>query len=721
RERDPRHVLIGGIVLGLVTGLLAGGTLGNLATIRLRSTWLLLVAVILRYGTEVLLDADVALVDTLRLPLLAAAFAFLLVALWRNRTYPGLSLAFVGILSNATVIVVNGGYMPIWEPSLRVAGFDPAEISSAIHTILPATLDASFLLHLGPFADVIPIPLPFIQNVASVGDAFLAAGLAFFLFASIVRIPQELTAEQLEAIRSRLAGVIGPPEPGLAYELAGGLETGLTPAIAGSAALERPIVLGGAGQRLSSPSSGPFAADSRWTLRPALDAAGAVSGESTATGPPATALPIPRLPVEAVERVRQHPYVRLALNGSFSALWAGQFISLLGDRLHQLALVAVVWISTESEFATGMVFFAATLPNLLLGPIAGTLVDRWDRKEVLIVSDILRAAIVLLLPLAAMANVLLVYPLIFMVTTVSLFFRPARVAILPRIVDERDLLPANSALWVGETLADVIGYPLAGIFVVALGSAVPLAFWVDSATYVISALLLTAIIVRAITPAEARAESEGRAAAAREGRFRFVGELKAGLRFLRSEARLLANTIQAAIGQVTVGVGIALTPAYARSVAAADEIGWEAVYGFLETGIGVGNLTGGFIIGLIGARFGRGRLVILGYAGFGLLLTLLALTDNLGLAIGLAIGQGVANMVFVIPSQTLFQELTPPNLMGRVISFRFALVFGAMTVAMGMGALLGELFGVTPVLAFFGMVTFVTGLAGLLVPAIRDA
>jgi MFS family permease len=712
-------VLIGGIVLGLVMGLLAGGTLGNLATIRLRSTWLLLVAVLLRYGTEVLLGAGVSIVDALRLPLLGAAFGFLLVGLWRNRTYPGLSLAFVGILSNATVIVVNGGYMPIWEPSLRVAGFDPAQISSAIHTVLPATLDASFLLHLGPFADVIPIPLPFIQNVASVGDAFLAAGLAFFLFASIVRIPQELTAEQLEAIRRRLAGVIGPQEPGVAYELAGGLETGLTPAIAGSAALERPILLGGAGQRLSSPSSGPFAADSRWTLTPSLETTATTSESAAATIGP-TAIPIPRLPAEAVERVRQHPYVRLALNGSFSALWAGQFISLLGDRLHQLALVAVVWLATGSEVASGLVFFAATLPNLLLGPIAGTLVDRWDRKEVLIVSDILRAALVLLLPLAAMANVVLVYPMIFAVTTISLFFRPARVAILPRIVEERDLLPANSALWVGETLADVIGYPLAGIFVLALGTAVPLAFWVDSATYIASAILLTAIVVRAIKPEEARAEAEAAEAIAGE-RFRFIGELKSGWQFLRSEARLLANTIQAAIGQFTVGVGIALTPAYARSVAASDEIGWEAIYGFLETGIGIGNLAGGFVIGLIGARFGRGKLVIVGYATFGLLLTFLALTDNLGLAIGLAIGQGVANMVFVIPSQTLFQELTPQNLMGRVISFRFALVFGSMTVAMGVGAVLGQIFGVTSVLAFFGLVTFVTGLAGLLVPAIRDA
>ena len=711
-------MLIGGIVLGLVLGLLAGGTLANLATIRLRSTWLLLVAVILRYGTEFLLNNEFAPAETLRLPLLAAAFSFLLVGLWRNRSYPGLSLAFVGILSNATVIVVNGGYMPIWAPSLRVAGFDPAGLDSAIHTVLPATLDASFLLRLGPFADVIPIPLPFIQNVASVGDAFLSAGLAFFLFAGVVRIPQELSAEQLEAIRNRLAGVIGPPEPGITYELAGGLETGLTPAIAESAALERPVVFGSAGQRMSSPSPGPFAADSRWTLQPAVDSA----DEAGATAVrPTTALPLPRLPVEAVERVRQHPYVRLALNSSFSALWAGQLISLFGDRLHQLALVAVVGISTGSALATGLVFFAATLPNLILSPIAGTFVDRWNHKEILIVSDILRAALVLLIPLVLMVNVILVYPMVFLITTISIFFRPARVAILPLVVEERDLLTANSALWVGETMADIIGYPLAGIFIVALGTAAPLALWVDSATYIASAILLTAIAVRAVTPAEAAEAAEAEAKAAASGGFRFVSELRAGWVFLRSEATLLANTIQAAIGQFTIGIVIALTPAYALTVFGSSEIGWQAVYAFLETGIGIGNLLGGFAIGLVGARFGRGRMVIIGYAVWGLLVAVLALTDNIGLAIGVAVGQGVANMVFVIPSQTLFQERTPPTLMGRVVGFRFALVFGSMTVAMGVGAVLGEVIGVTAVLAFFGLVTMVAGLAGLFVPAIRDA
>ena len=698
-------MLISGIVLGLVLGLLAGGTLGNLGSIRLRRSWLLACAVVIRFGTEALLNANVGPAEALRLPLLAAAFGLLLVALWTNRSYPGLSLAFVGVLFNATVMVVNGGYMPIWEPSLLAAGFRLGDVSTTTHTLLPPGLDASFLLHLGPFADVIPIPLPFIQNVASVGDAFLTAGLAFFLFAGVVRIPQELTEEQLEAIRQRLAGLTGRgARTQVPYETGGVLETGLTPGFAESAALDRPLVLGGAGQRLASPALGSFTTESRTTDGSSMQAAAA----------PTVALPIPRLAPEAVERVRQHPYVRLALNGSFSALWAGQLISLFGDRLHQLALVAVVLISTGSPLATGLVFVAATLPNLLLSPIAGTFVDRWNHKEVLIVSDILRAAIVLLLPLVAIMNVLLVYPMVFAVTTISIFFRPARVAILPQIVPERDLLTANSALWVGETIADVIGYPLAGIFVVTLGAAVPLAFWVDSATYLASATLLTTIIVRAIPPEREDAQDD-------PVKLGFVGELKAGWTFLRSEATLLANTLQAAVGQFTIGITIALVPIYALKVYGGGEIGWQAVYGFLETGIGIGNLLGGFVIGLIGARFGKGRMVIAGYAVWGLMVTLMALTNHVGLAIGFSFGQGVANMVFVIPSQTLFQERTPPSLMGRVVGLRFALVFGSMTIAMALGAALAEFVGVTTVIAFFGIVTMLAGLAGLFVPAIRDA
>lgn len=681
-------MLIGGIALGLVLGLLAGGHLMNLGSIRLHRLGLLVLAVLLRFGTEILLNAGVAPVEMLRVPLLAGAFALLLLALWPNRGYPGISLAFIGVLTNAVVIIVNGGYMPIWQRSLELAGLTPAEITSSLHYVLPVPLDANFLLHLGPFADLIPIPVPLIQNVTSIGDAFLTFGLGFFLFAGVVRVPHEIDEAQIEAIRQRLAGLAGSTRPLRAGDP--GAETGLSPALTGAVALERPLVLGSAGPGLSSPSLTSF--------------------ERGVGAPGTLTLPIPIPSAEVVERARQHPYVRLALNGSFSALWAGQLISLFGDRLNQLALVAVVFISTGSALATGLVFFAATLPNLLLSPIAGTFVDRWDHKEVMVVSDILRGAIVLVLPIAAITNIILVYPLIFLVTSISVFFRPARVAILPRIVPEEDLLSANSALWVGETIADVIGYPLAGVFVALLGSAVPLAFWVDAATYLASAALIATIVV------QARSRSEG--AEPREG---LIAELAVGWHFLRRETVLLANTLQGVAGQFSLGIAIALTPSFVQMTFSGSGFGWQAAYGFLETGLGVGNLIGGFVIGLVGARYAKGRMVILGYAVWGMLIFVFAMTNNLGVAIGLSFGQGVANMIFIIPSQTLFQERTPSELMGRVVGIRFALVFGSMTIAMLVGSVLGQVLGPGPVIAAFGLVTMGAGLAGLLVPAVRDA
>ncbi len=680
-------MLIGGILLGLVLGLLAGGRLRNLAEIQLRWTWLLVAAVVVRYATEWALGAHIGIVEAFRLPLLTAAFVVLLVALWVNRSYPGLSLAFLGVLTNTLVIVANNGFMPIWQPALVAAGLTEADVDRAFHTVVDAA-SPDFLGRLLILGDVIPVPVAVIRNVYSLGDVFLTLGLAFFLFAGVVRVPTPTEESEDAELRRRLAG-----ERGI---------TGLTPGLERSAALDRPTVLGTGRQQLAAPGTSTVGGGGPGT--------GGAPGLSTAP-----TLPIPRLSPEVVARLRRHPYVRLALNGSFTALWSGQLISLFGDRVHQVAIAAIVFVVTDSPIAVALVFVAATLPNLFFGPLAGTLVDRWDHREVLVVSDILRAAVVLIMPIAASTNIFLVYPLVFLLTTISIFFRPARVAILTRLVREDELLTANSALWVGETIADVIGFPLAGLFVALVANAVSVAFWFDGATYLASALLLSTLIPRPM-PRPATEDANGEPASTG-----FRSELVAGWRFLRNEPVLLANTLQAVVAQLTIGVLIGQTAVFAERVFGSQGFEWQAVYGFIEGSQGAGNLIGGFVIGLIGARLAKGRMIIAGYTVLGLLTTLMALSDNLGVVLAIAFGIGIANMVFIIPSQTLFQERTPPNLIGRVIGFRFSLVFGAMTLAIGLGGVLAEVIGVTTVIAAFGIVTAVAGLAGWFVPAVREA
>ncbi|MES1239229.1 MAG: MFS transporter, partial [Chloroflexota bacterium] len=320
----------------------------------------------------------------------------------------------------------------------------------------------------------------------------------------------------------------------------------------------------------------------------------------------------------------------------------------------------------------------------------------------MIVSDLLRAGIVLLIPIAAVTNLALAYPLVFLVTTVSIFFRPAKAAILPRVVADEDLVPANSALWVGETFADVVGYVIAGLFVALLGSQMPLAFWVDSVTYIASAVLIASIAVAPMTrtAVEAAADAASEAATGVRAALRdFGSEIREGWRFLRSEPALMANTLQATVAQFMVGAFLALMPIYADRSIDRSPFSKEEAYGFLEAAIGAGNLIGGFVIGLIGSRVALGRMVITGYVVTGAAVALLALAGNLVLAIAITFGMGVGNLAFIIPSQTLFQRRVPSEMMGRVLSLRFSVVFGSMTLAMGLGGILAEAFGPGPVLA----------------------
>ena len=675
-------MLLGAIVLGLALGLLNGGRLDTIASVRLRWPALIFLAVLLRYGAEALIVRGFDPAVALRAPLLVGASLILLAGLWANRRLPGMAIAFVGVASNALVLAANDGRMPLWAPSLSAAGFTPQDVAPGIHTILPATLDGNFLAHLGPFADVVPIPLPIVANVASLGDLVIAFGLAFFLFAIVQREPVPEPAAEADSGDGRLLrptlGLAGAAR--LSYDANTGIglmaETGLIPGLSEASRLDRPMLLGSSGTSMSSPAS--------------------------------VILPASGRPRTLADRARRNPYGRLALNGPFATLWTGGLFSLFGDRVNQVVLALFIYGQTGSKIATGLVFFAATVPNLLLGSLAGTFVDRTNQKRILVISDFLRAAIVFLLPVAAFTNILLVYPIVFLITSVSIFFRPAREAVIPRIVPADQLMFANSATWMAETLADIIGYGLAGLLVLALGTNFALAFWFDAATYVVSGFLISTIAIPVVI----------RSASAAERTFR--GDFMEGWRFLRDDVVLFANTLQAIAGQAAIGVLLPLSAIYAAKVIQGSLPG-TTTFAFLEGAIGVGNLIGGIVMGIIGLRIAKGRMVIFGYAVTGACIALYSRTDILPVALGLMVGMGIANLIFVIPSQTLFQQRVPRELMARVVSIRFSLVLGTMTLATAASGLLASIFGVADVIGAFGVLACLAGLAGLLVPAVRDA
>ena len=125
-------------------------------------------------------------------------------------------------------------------------------------------MNAEFFLRLGPLADVIPLPIPPLQNVASIGDLFLSAGLAFFLFATLLRSPAEAQRALDEAREDRLLGVAGTarlraPGTGIRPTAQGAIpaSTGLSPALEETAALERPLLLGSTSTGQAAPTYAP--------------------------------------------------------------------------------------------------------------------------------------------------------------------------------------------------------------------------------------------------------------------------------------------------------------------------------------------------------------------------------------------------------------------------------------------------------------------------------
>ena len=270
---------------------------------------------------------------------------------------------------------------------------------------------------------------------------------------------------------------------------------------------------------------------------------------------PATAV-VPRLPWG--ERARNHPYARLIRDARFSAFWVAQTVSLFGDRLNQIAIGALVLAVTKSPQDAALVYLAAMLPNLLLGPLAGTFVDRWDQKRTMIASDLIRAALVVAIPFVAQRNVVLVYAAAFLVTSVSLFFRPAKAAVVPRIVSDEDLTAANAALWTGETFADIAGFPLAAVLLYLMNGDYALAFWMDAATYVVSAVLIGGLIIPPVVRlAGPRVSSAVRA---------FFQELREGWSILRDKPPLFQNTLISVVAQLAIGATMALMVAYTAKV-----------------------------------------------------------------------------------------------------------------------------------------------------------
>ena len=341
----------------------------------------------------------------------------------------------------------------------------------------------------------------------------------------------------------------------------------------------------------------------------------------------------------------------------FLRIWAGQLVSNLGDGVHRVAVLWWARQATGSTMAVVAVALATTLPMILLAPLAGTLVDRVDRRRLMLVSDIVRFGTSALLAMLFAAD-LLTLPVVLVAAVVAAtagsVFTPAYMASITMLVPVDDRATANSLVGVNEAVAGVLGPAVGGVLIGVWGTSS--ALWFDAATFVVALLLVLASRV----PMPARAEGPtDRAAADTDGPFAAIG-------LLRRNRNIRDLTM------VAVALNTFVAPVPVLMVAlAAGPLGLGGTgFGLLEAAIPLG-MVAGFVLGPRLSTVRPAPLVALAVTSLGIAL---AGATTLGLVAGLTfvaagVGVGVANTLL----PTRFQNDIEPSLQGRVFALLGAL------------------------------------------------
>jgi len=368
------------------------------------------------------------------------------------------------------------------------------------------------------------------------------------------------------------------------------------------------------------------------------------------------------------ETISAKPSFRRVLsNRPFSLLWAGQLVSQSGDFIFDVAAIWYVLQLTGDPFKVGVAVATILLPAIFIGPIAGVYLDRFNRRDVMLASNLVQAAVAgmigVLYSLGSL-NFLVLLVMLFVLNSGAQFVRPAVTAMVPGITEKEDLSTANSLFSLSTSVNQVAGYGIGGIVVLALGVAVP--FYYDSLTFLLAAAMLS-LITRSLGAIPSGVHDT---TSLSSDHVSFREKFVQGLRFIRGSKFLIQLVI---VGLVVnfFGAGIfALLAPYSKNV-----IGGNAgTYGAILTTYSVGAVIGSVLVGKLQLRNYVGKMLFAGVVGQGLVIVGVGLTTVLFLALALSFAIGVLQTMVNVPITVLVQTKVPGDMLGRVFSSLVALL-----------------------------------------------
>lgn len=390
---------------------------------------------------------------------------------------------------------------------------------------------------------------------------------------------------------------------------------------------------------------------------------------------------------------------------NYAMLWIGQLVSQTGDRFHWVAISLWVYATAGSALSVSYAIMALLVGPAVVGIFAGAVVDRLDRRKILVYGDLIRSVLVFAIPYLMPHGLAFVYVDLFLVSATTAFFRPAMYAAIPQSVPKHRLLEANAFFASMDTSTEIFGPALAGVVIAHKGYTA--ALYLDAISYLVSAIFVSTL--------DLRNHDQG-TALDREvaDRSKTLESIKQGFRYIRRDSLQIGLLALLIGGYWVAGLNSLQTPMAKEVLRITDgQFGW-----FQSVG-GLGYVIASLLVGWGGKRLPKGQMVVFAYLLWATAAASMGLSLNYGMLLISGFWVGFANMLVFVNVGTIMMEYTPSRMIGRTITTRQMVVaFMRACALLGFGWM-GDRLGVrSAILMMAGMSIVGTSIAALRAPVL---
>jgi predicted MFS family arabinose efflux permease len=403
--------------------------------------------------------------------------------------------------------------------------------------------------------------------------------------------------------------------------------------------------------------------------------------------------------MEDIKRKKIFGFLPVLSNLGFLLLWLGQLTSQLADRVFVYVLMIVMYQLTQSNLGVSLPLLAFGIPSVLISPWAGVFADKLDRKWIMVVSDVLRALLILLIIPAAAQSVGLIFVISLLIYSAAQFFAPAESSAIPELVEKHNLIVANSLFMITWMASSVVGLGLGAPIVNLVAEQG--AFVAAAILYLISSAAILLVPLKAKEPSHKQSH--------------VLKDIIIGFEFIRRKQVVQVALLKLFVSASAIATLSLLAISYSGKVLM---IG-EKNFGYLIIVVGVGMLIGMATLEKLRHYLKMGTIVIISFLFSGAALILLSLTADLRLAMVLIAILGMGNIYITSSLQTILQSKIPRQIRGRVFGVQNMLINSAFTFPVVIFGAVADIWGILFAMACLGWIVIITGAAGMLVPKFK--